>query len=202
MTIRLIVALHGVGSSSASFTSIASVMRKTTGVELVAPEGTDPFDMGAPGRQWFSLRGITDANRASRISEALPAMLDKVDALRRERGLERGAVALAGFSQGAIMTLGAVASGEAFGASIAIAGRLASVLDPPPVVPRPILLVHDRSDQIMPLDHAESAAARLRSAGYRPEMAITQGYGHSIGPDTIGAMVAFIERIRRRADVE
>ncbi|PTQ13298.1 hypothetical protein CLG96_04095 [Sphingomonas oleivorans] len=187
MTIRLILALHGVGASAADMMPVAHALGEAAGAEALALDGLEPFDMASHGRQWFSVKGVTDADRPARVAAALPALLVRIDALCTDRGLERRNVALVGFSQGAIMALAAIAAGEPFGSVIAIAGRLAAGVRPLPAASPQILLIHDLADPIMPFTLAGAAQAELAAAGYDIRLIVTNGYGHAIGPRTLQA---------------
>jgi len=91
--------------------------------DVVALDGCEAFDRGGPGRQWFSIAGVTEANRPIRVAIALSRLLDRLDKLARDRGVERDALTFGGFSQGAIMTLAMLAQGLHAGRTVAIAGR-------------------------------------------------------------------------------
>lgn len=71
MSEGLVVFLHGVGSSGAMFAALAEQWaEQKPGLTLVAPDAPFAFDRGGPGRQWFSVSGVTPANRAGRIVQA------------------------------------------------------------------------------------------------------------------------------------
>jgi len=194
MAIRLIVALHGVGSCAADIAPFGQALAGAVGAETIALDGPDPYDMPPPeGRQWFSISGVTEANRPARVAAALPALLARIDGLGRDRGLSREAIALAGFSQGSIMSLAAVAQGEAFGAVVAAAGRLAAPVRAARPGSPPVLLLHDRQDAMMPFPLAGEAEAALRAEGHDVRFVPTDGYGHAIGPKMAEAAVAFLQ---------
>jgi len=144
MTRPLIVALHGVGSSARDMAAALSPLRAVA--DVVALDGGDPFDGGGSGRQWFSVHGVTEANRSRRVLDAVPPLLDRLDRLAAERGVAREDLVLLGFSQGAIMALAMVAQGLHPGPAIAIAGRLAAPVIPAGGDPATVLLVHDSDD--------------------------------------------------------
>jgi phospholipase/carboxylesterase len=112
-----IIFLHGVGSSGAAMRPLA----EAAGVALVVcvPAGPQPFDMG-PGRQWFSVKGITEENRPARVAAAMPGFRAVIEGFADPQHS-----VLVGFSQGAIMALHAVADGLQVKAIFALSGRLA-----------------------------------------------------------------------------
>jgi phospholipase/carboxylesterase len=160
--------------------------------DVFALDGCEPFDGGGRGRQWFSVSGITEADRPMRVATAMPRLLDRLDRLARDHGTTRDALVLLGFSQGAIMTLAMVAQGLHFGRAVAIAGRLAAPLVPVAGHAASLLLVHDRSDCVMPQRLSEEAAASLGAAGHRVHLTDTDGIGHGIGPATLTAIADWL----------
>ncbi|NKC34653.1 esterase, partial [Roseomonas sp. BU-1] len=122
---QLVVLLHGVGGDAAGMVPLAETWGEALpGLATLTLDGPEPFDGGPGGRQWFSLRGITPEVRRRRAMDALPGLLARIEAERAALGLDEAAVSLAGFSQGAIMALAAVAQGWRGRSVIALAGRL------------------------------------------------------------------------------
>lgn len=186
MSRPLIVALHGVGANARN---MAAALAPLDGVaDVVALDGCEAFDRGGPGRQWFSIAGVTEANRPMRVATALPRLLDRLDKLARDRAVDRDALILVGFSQGAIMTLAMVAQGLHKGPAVAIAGRLAAPVLATRGESALILLVHDLDDQVMPSTLADDAAARFGAAGHKIVLRQTEGVGHGIGQPTTAAI--------------
>lgn len=190
MSRPLIVALHGVGSCGQDIASALSPLKQFA--EVIALDGDQPFDGGGIGRQWFSISGVTEANRPGRVAGALPALSRRLDRLAKDHGVAGRDITLLGFSQGAILTLAMVAQGRHTGAAVAVAGRLVG----PAVAARDqaarLLLVHDSDDQVMPPSLSETAGTMLAAAGHRVDLARTRGIGHGIGPATIETVVDWL----------
>jgi phospholipase/carboxylesterase len=191
MTRPLIVALHGVGSNARDLAAALAPLGPVA--EVLALDGFDPFDGGGQGRQWFSVAGVTEASRPARVAAALPALIAKLDTIAAERGIARDDIILLGFSQGAIMTLAAVAGGLHHGRAVAVAGRLAA-----PVLPveraATVLLLHDRDDRVMPINLSVDAGAALDRAGHHVEGAWSAGIGHGIGAPTLSAIADWLAK--------
>lgn len=199
MAVSLVILLHGVGSWGADMAPLADHLAPfLPGAAFEAPDGPGPFDQGGPGRQWFSISGVTEANRAGRIAAARPAFDAVLSALIERHGLsshpER--VALVGFSQGTIMALDAIASGRWMpGAVVGFSGRLAT---PDPLTPSPrtrILLLHGTADPVIPVAEARSAHERLSAAGADISLSLLPGVGHSINREGLDLAAAHLARL-------
>lgn len=165
-----VIFLHGVGSSGAAMRPLALAL----GCEEASfPDGPEPFDLG-PGRQWFSVKGITEENRPARIADALPAFRALILGL----GDPRDSI-LIGFSQGAIMALHAVADGLPARAVVALSGRLAGPV-PKRIEWPPITLLHGKADAVIPAQMAAATRAWLSEAGAAPELCLFDGLGHGV----------------------
>ncbi|TXH95880.1 MAG: hypothetical protein E6Q73_14220 [Pseudorhodobacter sp.] len=185
---KRVIFLHGVGGTGASMRPLA----ETLGLSVPAhcPDGPEPFEMG-PGRQWFSVRGVSEANRPDRVAAALPGFPKTVERF----GDPRDSL-LVGFSQGAIMALHAVAAGlPAFGV-FGLSGRLAG-----PVAPRagwpPITLLHGSADPVMPAAVARASESWLKDAGAKVTLQLFDGLGHGIDDRTRAAIRTGLLRIVR-----
>lgn len=193
----LVVFLHGVGSSGASLAPLGRVWADVLpGAAFAAPDAPFSFDQGGAGRQWFSVAGVTPANRAERIVAARPALDSLLEGLIAGHGLsdrlER--VALVGFSQGTIMALDAVVSGRwRVGAVVGFSGRLAS---PKPWLPTttPVLLVHGTADAMIPSIESQNAAAALAELGAPVETVWVEGGGHELQADGAAAAGRFLAK--------
>lgn len=187
----IIVALHGVGASADDLKMALQPLEAFA--EIIALPGPDAFDRGGNGRQWFSITGVTEANRPGRVEAALPALITRLEVIAAERGVPSHQLILLGFSQGAIMTLAAVAGGFRVERAIAIAGRLAALVHPVSDYPASVLLVHDRDDQVMPVLLASEAAAALSEGGHRVKSITTTGLGHRIGAVTLSTIMNWLK---------
>lgn len=190
MTNKLIILLHGFSRTGSDLTHLGDVWREILpAAVLAAPDAPFAFEEG-PGRQWFSAAAASAENQGAGIVAAREAF----DATLREvidrHGFARKpeSVALAGFSQGAIMALDALASGRWPLTVVAFSARLAT---PGPLAPAQgsaALLVHGEADKLIPATESERAADRLRAAGVDTELFIEPGLDHTISAN--GAMMA------------
>ncbi len=64
----LVILLHGVGATPESLSPLAATITgRFANVATVIPPAPLPFDTGPSGRQWFSVRGVTEGNRTQRV---------------------------------------------------------------------------------------------------------------------------------------
>ena len=180
---QLMVLLHGMGANAAGMTPLADVLRREfPQAAVLAPDGFAPADGDPSGvaRQWFSVAGVTEANRAERIAAARPALADWVRQAQRATGVGPAATALVGFSQGAIMALALAQVHDGLaGRVLAFAGRYAVL---PETAPQHTTLhfFHGGADTVIPVQHARDAIERLGSLHGDATIDIAEGLGHEI----------------------
>ncbi len=187
----LVILLHGVGGSGANLATLADAWRDVLpDTAFAAPDAPFPSGHG-PGHQWFSVNGVTEANRPERVATARAAFDRTLGDIIAAHGLtdQPERIALVGFSQGSIMALDALASGRwPVAAVVAFSGRLAS---PGPLTPAKhtrVLLIHGDADPVMPMSESVQAAALLKELGVDATGLILPGVGHMISSE--GAAIA------------
>ena len=187
---QLMVLLHGWGASAADMVPLAQVLRRQFPQAVVlAPEGFEDVDSGLAGRQWFSLAGISEADRPDRVAAALPRLADWVRAAQRASGLDEQATALVGFSQGAIMALELVQLHDGLaGRVLAFAGRYARLPEQAPQLTT-LHLFHGADDPVIPAVHARQAIEQLGACGGDATIDIARGVGHEIPPALVQAAI-------------
>jgi phospholipase/carboxylesterase len=113
------------------------------------------------GFQWFSIRGITEENRAARVAAAMPAFVEHVQHWKQHAKVGAEQTALIGFSQGAIMCLEATQTEATLaGRVIALSGRFATTARKAPR-DTTLHLIHGKEDTVIPYRHTVETAARL-----------------------------------------
>ena len=191
MTAPLLILLHGVGARGADLMAIGHALTAALpGAQLAAPDAPEPFDQAPNGRQWFSVAGVTAANRPARVVAARTAFDATIaDIVQRADNPDR--VVLIGFSQGAIMALDALARGHAHEV-IAFSGRLPLSAPPAPKPHARALLVHGEADPVIPTDESRQAAEALRDRGCHTELLLLPNVGHVISPAGLQAGLRFL----------
>lgn len=193
MSDSLVILLHGVGSSGADIGGLRPALSPALPqTRFVSPDGPGRFN---GGYQWFSVVGVTPENRAARVAAARPAF-DAIlsDLIGREGFAGRlDRVALVGFSQGSIMALDAIASGRwPVAGVVAFSGRLASPEPLEPAKTSRVLLVHGTADQMMPVEEAAHAEAKLSAHGIATTSFIQPGLGHSVSAEGVAEASRFL----------
>jgi phospholipase/carboxylesterase len=193
----LIMFLHGVGANGADLAPLANTLLPLLPAAVFAsPDGPERFDSGGSGRQWFSVAGVTQANRSERVQHARAAFDRVVSSEIEEHGfagrLDR--IAFFGFSQGAIMALDAVATARwPVRAVVAASGRLATAPEASEHLTK-ILLMHGENDPVIPAQETRLAAERLRAAGFEVEAKLYPGLGHVLSAEGVQTAGKFLAR--------
>ena len=180
---QLFILLHGVSASSSDLLPLANKLRGVfPNAAFLLPEGTFPFDSGASGRQWFSIRGITEANRSERVAAAMSSLFDLIHQAQARFKILQSDTALIGFSQGAIMALEfSMAHDGKVGRVLAFSGRFAKIPDKAPELTT-LHLLHGENDPVIPAFHAQTAYARLMELNGDATLDIASLVGHEIHP--------------------
>ena len=187
---ELLLLFHGVGSSAEDLRPLGqALVDQRPGTWVVSVRSPQRSEFGA-GWQWFSVQGVTEQNRPTRVAVAMPEFLEAVLTWQRESGVSASRTTLIGFSQGAIMALESTQQIDQPVASrvIAIAGRFA---EPPRVAPAgtTLNLMHGDEDRVMPVGLAVDADRQLRARGARATLDRFAGLGHGIDARVVEAIV-------------
>jgi len=178
---QLFILLHGVGASSADLVPLANQLRSSfPDAAFLLPDGNFLFDGGGNGRQWFSIRAITEENRVERVAAAMSSLHDMVSHAQNRFNILQSDTALIGFSQGAIMALEFSAAHDGkVGRVLAFSGRFAKLPEKAPVLTT-LHLLHGENDPVIPVAHARAAYARLMELDGDATLDIASSVGHEI----------------------
>ena len=191
---QLMLLFHGGGARAADMAPLARQLRLAfPQAAMLAPEGFEPADAGGPGRQWFSLRHITDGNRPARVAAVLPRLAAWVRAAQQATGLGPVHTALLGFSQGAILALELAQADDGLaGRVLAFAGQYARL---PTVAPAGTTLhfFHGADDAVIPAAQSRLAIERLAALQGDATLDIAQGVGHALPPALIATAIGRLQ---------
>ena len=190
---QLIQLFHGVGANAQNMAPVGQALaQECPEAFVVSVDAAQACDMGA-GRQWFSVRGVTEANRIARVEAAMPDFQAAIRHWQGEAGVGAEGTTLVGFSQGAIMALESTQRPPILARRvIAVAGRFAQ---PPRVAPpaTTLNLIHGEQDPVIPVGHSIDAATRLEGLGADVTIDLIPMLGHGIDGRVLGRIV---ERMR------
>jgi len=193
---RLVVLLHGVGADGNDLIALAPALGQVLPDALfVAPDAPEPCDMAPFGRQWFSLRDMSPPALAGGVRATAPVLDAWLDSLLAETGLPAAALALIGFSQGAMMALHvAPRRAEPVGAVLAYSGALVDggALPADMRARPPVLLVHGEDDPVVPFAAMAAAERTLAEAGVPVQAVARPGLAHGIDEDGLRAGAGFL----------
>lgn len=186
---HLFLLLHGVGASAHNMVPlghfIAGLFPRAA---VICVDGIDPSDISA-GRQWFSVRGVTEENRVARVRDAMPGFVAAMRSLQRENSVDAAHTTLVGFSQGGIMALESTLLPEPPAARIvALSSRFAQL--PEHMPDARIHLLHGEIDSVIPCTHTLDAAARLHRLGAQATADVIPGTDHEITAATMSLLAS------------
>lgn len=190
--------LHGVGADGQDLIDLAPALSHAApDAVFIAPDAPEPYDAAPFGRQWFSLADRTPSALQAGGARAAPALEAVMDAELTRLGLARDAVALAGFSQGAMMALyvGLRRLPPVRGV-IAISGALLATPDATAdcVAHPPVLLVHGQADEVVPFSRGLEAESVLLAMRVPVQTVWRPGLGHGIDDAGLSAAALFLQR--------
>ena len=199
---RLLVFLHGAGSSADAFAPIAIAWQlKFPGATVAILDAPRPSCTG-PGSDWYDARGLS-SNHRGRIAESADEVARRIEALQEACELNASSTVLIGFSQGATVALElARRSPERIANVVSYAGRLASPVREGEAIMPTIHLIHGELDSLVPAAHSRRAHRHLSAAGADVTLDVVVDETHDLGQAlvTLGAtrVLQTVFRDRRR----
>ena len=198
----LVVLCHGVGADGQDLIGLAEPWATALpDAAFLAPDAPEPCDMAPFGRQWFSLQDRNPAVLETGARAAAPRLLATIDAELARLGLPSAAVAMMGFSQGAMMVLHAGLRRPVPPAAIlAYSGALldSPALDAELTGTPPVLLVHGEDDPVVPFTRGPAAAAALRRRNVPVTTLWRPGVGHWVDREGLAAGAALLRGLLQR----
>jgi phospholipase/carboxylesterase len=200
---QLIVFLHGYGADGNDLIELGRVWQPLLPqAAFVSPHAPEPCEGAPMGRQWFALTFRDPNERWVGVNKAAPVLVRFIDAELARHGLPPSALALVGFSQGAMMAMH-VGLRRAVPPA-AIVGYSGLLVLPPDdnldsfaaeIRSRPpVLLVHGDQDDLIPAQALFQAAQGLAALGVPAEWHLSAGVGHGIDPEGLRHGGEFLAR--------
>ena len=196
----VVVFVHGYGADGADLLGLGDALAPhLPDTVFLAPDAPQPCVGNPFGFQWFPipwLDGSSEEAARAGMAESVGLLNAFLDARLEEEGLGAAALALVGFSQGAMMSLYvAPRRAEAVAGVVAISGRLLvpELLAAEAVVKPPVLLIHGDQDPVVPFADMGLAGDALVAAGFETYGHVMEGTGHGIAPDGLGVTLQFLK---------
>ncbi len=201
---QIVVLLHGYGSNGEDLIGLAPDLAAALPEAIfLSPNAPFPSEVNPwGGYQWFGLMDINPAMMLGALRLAAQILDDYLDRALAEFGLDESALALLGFSQGAMMALHVgPRRTRAPAAVLGYSGRLIApeLLAEEARVKPDILLVHGAMDPVVPFAALAEAEAHLTQAGMQVETLARPHLAHGIDGAGIAKGRDFLRRLRRRS---
>jgi len=194
MPIGCIVAMHGRGVRGEDLAPLAEAIA-LEGIRWIFPDGPMELPGFWGGRAWYEI----PPHHLQGLLQSRKLLFELIERLEQEK-VPSKRIALAGFSQGAVMSLDVgVRYPRRIAGIVAMSGYLArpetlAVEKSPAAAGLPILLTHGKNDDVLPVEGAREAQATLRAEGFSVRL---QEYlmGHEVIPEALSEIRAFLNQI-------
>jgi phospholipase/carboxylesterase len=157
----LLVLLHGFGANEQDLLPMAAQLDPRLAVASLR----GPYQIRPGGYSWVN------GNTADELDKARGMVIECIDQVADSTGADRGRVYLAGFSQGAMLTLAiALTEPEKIAGAAVLSGRLVAAVRDNHAAPErlrgfPILVTHGTDDQQIPIRAAHDIRQALKPMG-------------------------------------
>lgn len=190
---KLILLFHGVGDNPDSMGEVGKFFAQSFPQAVVVSIGSpDVCDFGR-GFQWFSVQGVTEKNRQSRIDEAMPLFINTVREWQQNSGVAPQDTVLIGFSQGTIMALESTKVEDALaGQIIAFSGRFANLPETPIAAGTTVHLIHGEQDPVINPFQSKSAFERLQALGNTSTLDLMPHMAHGLDGQMISTALGYL----------
>ena len=183
-----LVLLHGWGANNRDLLPLGVHLMDGLG-DVVALQAPEPHPHVPGGRQWYPLTQEAEAQGWPGMPKALDHINHHLIRLQQEHPWSR--TALLGFSQGAAMALEAAVHKPLAGV-VACSGYPHG-RNPLQGLRAPVLLIHGRSDPVVPLQASLQLQAVLEARGCEVRLQSFPGE-HTIPPEALTPIRQFLER--------
>lgn len=157
----MLVLLHGFGANERDLLPMAARLDPRLAVASLRA----PYQIRSGSYSWMN------GNTADELDNARRLVIESIDQVADAMGADRGRVYLAGFSQGAMLTLAiALTEPETIAGAAVLSGRLVAAVRDNHAAPErlrgfPILVTHGTEDQQIPVRSAHDIRQALKPLG-------------------------------------
>lgn len=194
---KLLIGLHGWGANAEDLAMLADYL-PLTGYHMVFPDAPFPHPYNPVGRMWYSFPPDYDFQTPHDFAQQMDLQASRLQlrewftALSQEIGIPLQKTVLIGFSQGGAMALD-VGLQLPFAGVVVLSGYLHSAPAPHQDL-GPILVVHGRLDQVVPIQKAQETKDALNTL---PVNASFREFdmGHEISPQALQQVQHFCNHL-------
>ena len=190
----LMIFFHGYGSNGDDLIGLSNVFNKIIPNTIyLSPNAPTPTGFG--GYQWFPLSNLSNRELETGTISVAPYVHDFIDQALAFYNIEPENLILAGFSQGAMITLHVgIERKIAPTALFAYSGALTAVNNIEKRIQSkpPIFLCHGAEDDVVLPEYTTKAADILTALGFTIEKHIIPKYPHTIPPEGLVESLKFL----------
>jgi phospholipase/carboxylesterase len=189
---------HGRGADMNARADLAPMFDPPEGCRFVFPNAPKPFEP-YPGMSmgWTWFEGWPPIHES--VVESRKEMLRFIDEITAQYPTPEGKLIVAGFSQGALMSLDSgLRTEKKLAGIIAMSGGLYET-DLPDLTPHaglPLLIAHGTQDEVVPVNYARRARHVLEAAGLDVEYH-EYPMGHQVAMEEAAVVKGFIGRVMK-----
>jgi len=186
---QLMLLFHGAGADAQSMTPVGLTLQNAFPQAWIISIEAPTRSRFGPGFEWFSVQGVTEDNRITRVGEAMPLFLETIYDWQKKAQVDAARTALVGYSQGAIMALESVRDrAPVAGRVVAFAGRFAQWPTQAPAGTT-LHLFHGKRDSLVPYRLTVTAAEHLVRLNADVTADVLPFLGHEIDAELKALMV-------------
>ncbi|MGE5339673.1 MAG: alpha/beta hydrolase [Gemmatimonadota bacterium] len=204
-----VIWLHGLGADGYDFVPVVRELEALGAPSLRyvfphAPMMPVTINGGYVMRAWYDILGTDPVRREDESSiRGSQRAVERLIAREVARGVARTRIVLAGFSQGAAITLQTgLRQADPLAGLLALSGYLPladalAVERAPQSAGVPILMAHGQSDPVIPIERARASRDRLQALGYAVQWH-EYPMQHSVSAEELGHIAAFLAAVLGR----
>ncbi len=194
----LVILLHGYGSDGNDLISLAPFFQQyLPKAHFLAPNAPYPCEHNDHGYQWFGLN-ILDPFMLMPAARHTATYIERyIESKSKIFNIPYHHIALAGFSQGAMMALHVgLRQRQQLGGIISFSGALIGthLIRQELASFPPVLLIHGTEDMVVPFHESQRAHRALHDAGVQAELLSRPNLGHTIDEAGLKKTAQFLQQ--------
>ena len=193
---QLVILLHGYAADGDDIISLGKQWQRMLPDAAFAAPSAPEFCSNPPmGFEWFDTSSADPADHWHGVEASSPALTAFIEGELAAHGLDGTALALAGFSQGAIIALHVgLRRDPGPTAIVSFSGTLIGVEQlKAEIAPRPeVMLIHGERDDVIPVEALQYTQTALLREGVPVRTHVAEGIAHGIDGESTWLAGAFL----------